>query len=559
MLVLTVIEGPDKGRRFTLPDNEPQQIGRSSESLDLSDQTISRRHAELTPDGGRWIIRDLQSSNGTFVNEERLDHELVLTPGDRVRAGDTVMIYGDGHGDPLRGMVRLGGKGEIDVSLEHTVAANEQSLILAVRDPDEAARHQLAVIVEMTRVIGTATDRMSLLERVMDVVFAHFPAGRGFVLLAESPEDANVQPAVVRQREEAGAKTQHAPITVSKTIVRYVLGKQHGVLSSNAMRDHRFSAGDSVQAIGIRSAMCVPIKTPQKLYGVIHIDSQIAQNSFTQDQLTLLTAVGVQTGVALSKLELVEQRVKAERLAAVGQTVAAISHSIKNIVQGMRGGSEVVELGMKKNNLQVVKGGWEIVARNQDRVAELVLNMLSYSKQRKPDLHPEDVNALILELVELTAKQFESQGKTLETQLAEDLPLVPMELSGIHQAVLNLVGNARDAVDENTGRVVVRTGYDALEDVVLIEVEDDGEGMSPTTQRHLFEPFRSSKGYQGTGLGLVVTKKIVEEHGGEIAVKTERGQGTTFVLRLPVEVEQAEDESSGTRFDMMLGELDDEV
>ncbi|MEM1447312.1 MAG: FHA domain-containing protein, partial [Planctomycetota bacterium] len=81
MLILTVIQGPDKGRRFELPDHEPQQIGRSSEALPLTDQTISRRHAEMTPDAGRWILRDLGSSNGTFVNGVRVTEARTLQPG----------------------------------------------------------------------------------------------------------------------------------------------------------------------------------------------------------------------------------------------------------------------------------------------------------------------------------------------------------------------------------------------------------------------------------------------------------------------------------------------
>ena len=93
MLVLNVIQGPDKGMRITLPDDEPQLIGRSSEASVLSDQTSSRRHAELTPEGdGTWYIRDLQSSNGTFVNGQRVRERKLLT-GDQVQMGRTLLLY----------------------------------------------------------------------------------------------------------------------------------------------------------------------------------------------------------------------------------------------------------------------------------------------------------------------------------------------------------------------------------------------------------------------------------------------------------------------------------
>lgn len=89
MLILTVIQGPDRGRKFELPDNEPQLIGRSSEALQLSDQTISRRHAELTPDDGRWYVRDLNSANGTYVNNQRVQTG-TLSAGDHVIIGPVV-------------------------------------------------------------------------------------------------------------------------------------------------------------------------------------------------------------------------------------------------------------------------------------------------------------------------------------------------------------------------------------------------------------------------------------------------------------------------------------
>src|SRR5699024_8881185 len=110
------MQGPDKGRQFELPDHEPQQIGRSSESLPLTDQTISRRHAELTPDDGRWYITDLASANGTFVNGVRVSKRRLLNAGDQIRTGTTLFLFGDGLRDPRRAQVRVAGKGELDIN-----------------------------------------------------------------------------------------------------------------------------------------------------------------------------------------------------------------------------------------------------------------------------------------------------------------------------------------------------------------------------------------------------------------------------------------------------------
>lgn len=549
MLVLTVLQGPDKGRRFDLPDNEPQMIGRSSESLPLSDQTISRRHAELTPEGdGRWYIRDLKSANGTFVNGVRVNDRRMLRPGDQIRTGASLIVFGEDNGSSSPIGIRVMKKGEIDINVERTVESNDDSMIMAVPEPSQAAETQLRVIYQLVALIGSVLDRQELLERVMDLIFEHFQADRGFILLSDADEPKEPpKPIVVRHRLLPGQSRQSQSngadgkvrIEVSRTIVGYVMRKGVGVLSSNAMTDTRFATGDSVQNYGIRSALCVPIKFKDRLYGVIHLDSQIANYTYTEDQLVLLTAIGVQTGLALNNMRQYDQRLQTERLAAVGQTVASLSHSIKNILQGMRGGADVVELGLRKDNINVTRNGWEIVARNLERIYELTMNMLAYSKQRRPEFEMTNLPQLLAEVCALVQKQFDSKKVALIQDYASDLPPAPVDSGGIHQAVLNLLNNALDAVEPESGVVSLRCAYDPHADRIELAVSDNGEGMTQETQKRLFQPFQSTKGYQGTGLGLVVTKKIVDEHGGQIEVESSAGHGTTFTLHLPLDVQAA--------------------
>jgi signal transduction histidine kinase len=410
---------------------------------------------------------------------------------------------------------------------------------MAVAEPTEAAIVQLKVIYELTQLIGSVVERDSLLESVMDLIFDYFEADRGFILLLEDPEQ-RPDPVVVRHRTEQGKHGEVAhsgAIAVSRTIVQHVLKKGEGVLSSNAMTDKRFSGGDSVQGYGIRSAMCVPIKYKDRVFGVIHVDSQIANYTFTEDQLRLLTAIGVHTGLALANAELYADRLNQERLAAVGQTVASLSHSIKNILQGMRGGADVVELGFKKNSMKVVQGGWQIVSRNLERIYELTMNMLAYSKQRKPELEMTNVQSLLEEIVALVQMQFDGKNVALITDFAVDMPPAPIDANGIHQAMLNLLNNALDAVQPETGAVTLSCEYDDKSQRVLIRVSDNGVGMEDERLNRLFLPFNSTKGLKGTGLGLVVTKKIIEEHGGTIGVESIPNKGTSFTISLPCTVD----------------------
>ena len=533
-MILTALQGPDKGRRFEVPDDEPQMIGRSSESLPLTDQTISRRHAELTPDDGRWYIRDLNSANGTFVNGVRVAGRRMLQPGDQIRIGTTLLVFGsDEPQSATMKTLRSAKRAEMDINVERTLASNDDSMIMAVPEPNQAAVFQLRVIYELTALIGSITDKQQLFDRVMDLIFEYFQADRGFILLRSGQGEP--EPVVLRFRHDPPRGEQRQAATVSRTIVRYVMQKRVGVLSSNAMNDQRFASGDSVQSYGIRSAICVPIKFKDRIYGVIHIDSQIANYTYTEDQLTLLTAIGVQTGLALANAQQYEARLTSERLAAVGQTVASLSHSIKNILQGMRGGADVVELGLRKQNMPLVKNGWEIVARNLDRIYELMLNMLAFSKQRKPELELTNLPLVLADAASMVRKHYENKKVALILDFAQDLPPVPIDPSGIHQAVLNLLNNALDAVEPEAGVVSLRCDFEASKQRLKISVSDNGEGMTPSTQERLFEPFHSTKGMRGTGLGLVVTKKIVDEHAGNIHVDSTPGQGTTITLDLPAD------------------------
>lgn len=537
LLILTVLQGPDKGRRFELPDDEPQLLGRSSEAVPISDPTMSRRHSELTPDDGLWYLNDLDSSNGTYLNGVRLTARRPLEPGDQFRIGNTLILFGTEASGTRQYKWRIAGKDELQIQVEHVASSNDESMIMAVPDPSEEAVMQLTVIYELTELIGSIVDRGELLQCVMDLIFEHFHADRGFISLKRTTDDA-IDPVVERQRivKDSSEQTK-API--SRTIVNHVIKHGEGVLSSNAMTDERFAGGDSIQDMAIHSAICVPIKYKDRLFGVIHLDSQITNYTFTEDQLRLLTAIGVHTGLALSNAHLYERQLQRERLAAVGQTVASLSHSVRNMLQGLRGGADVLELGLKKNKMEVIRGGWDIVSRNLDRIYSLTMNMLAYSKQRQPEIEMTILNSVVEEVITLMQHQFDDKHVALIADLDQDMPPVPLDASGIHQALLNLINNALEAVDRESGTVTVGTAFDPVTQQATIRVVDSGAGISPESRKYLFIPFHSTKGLRGTGLGLVVTKKICEEHGGSLSVRSSPTKGSMFTIALPVTTDNA--------------------
>ena len=224
-------------------------------------------------------------------------------------------------------------------------------------------------------------------------------------------------------------------------------------------------------------------------------------------------------------------------MAAVGKTVAGLAHYIKNILNGLKGGGYVINSAIAKGDLDLTKKGWDMVERNIDQIAAIVLDMLTYSTKREPRYEQVDPNGLADEILSLVEDRARLSNVCLESELTPDLPPVSMDRTGIHRALLNLVTNAIDActlegIMEGRGVVRVRTDRPAGWGV-RFEVRDNGTGMEQDTQERLFRDFYTTKGYKGTGLGLPVTAKVVREHGGELTFESEPGKGTTFTLLLP--------------------------
>jgi PAS domain S-box-containing protein len=229
--------------------------------------------------------------------------------------------------------------------------------------------------------------------------------------------------------------------------------------------------------------------------------------------------------------------VQSERLAAVGQTVAGLGHCIKNILHGLEGGSYVVDVGLKRNDIQKLTLGWEQVQSGINRTADLVMDLLTYSKEREPEYAECAPNDIADEVFSLVMPAAESGGIGLERDFDDTIGRMIMDPRTIYRALLNLVSNAIDACGEDPDdtkhqTVTVRTRR-IDDDRVRFVVSDTGMGMDESTLGNLFTSFFSTKGSRGTGLGLMVTHKLVTEHGGDISVSSRPGNGTTVTMTLP--------------------------
>ena len=551
MASLFVIQGADQGKRFEFKSS-PVALGRdNSNAIRLHDTEVSRRHAELRQDEEAYRIVDLGSANGTYVNGQLTDQGL-LHSGDRLQLGQTVMLYNEGGSSPRRDLtarVDLMSRSNPDdrSAILKSIPSGEGSRVL--RQPEVAAgwlRERLAslsVMYRTTQAISHILDIDSLLPQILELVFESIGANRGAILLKD--ESGSLVPKAVRWSEPVDSDER---MTISRTIVDYVLEQGQGVITTDAPADKRFSPAQSIVDYHIREAICVPIQGRHTTLGVLYADirsegglaivmggKDAARGKFSQDQLTLMVAIGHQAGLAIENTTFYNAKIQAERLAAVGQTIATLSHHIKNILQGIRGGSYLIDLGLNEKDESIVRRGWTIVEKNQTKIYNMVMDMLSFSKDREPALEPTDLNEIVGDVVELMHSRAEELGVQLTCKLCNIMPRVMIDPEGIHRAVLNIVTNAIDACEgAEDARVSIVNEWDSPKSAARIRITDNGVGIDESDIGSIFQFFASSKGSRGTGLGLPVSRKIIAEHGGTISVSSQPGQGSAFTIELPM-------------------------
>ena len=244
--------------------------------------------------------------------------------------------------------------------------------------------------------------------------------------------------------------------------------------------------------------------------------------------------IEMSTDITATKV-LEQEKIAAERLAAVGQTVAGLAHGIKNILMGLEGGVYIVRTGMEMADSDRILRGWRNVEENIDRISTFVKEFLDFAKGRTPEVALTDPNAIATRVVDLFREKARLAGIELSLELGPDVGPALMDEEGIHTCLVNLVSNALDASqasEREKGRVLVSTCD--CNNRLVFEVSDDGTGMDSEIRKKVFTNFFSTKGAEkGTGLGLLTTRKIVQQHGGTVSFLSTEGVGSEFRLEFP--------------------------
>jgi signal transduction histidine kinase len=202
----------------------------------------------------------------------------------------------------------------------------------------------------------------------------------------------------------------------------------------------------------------------------------------------------------------------------------------------MKGGIYFVDLGLKKGDLEAARKGWEVLQRGNRKIASLVENMLNYSRKLELAFEKHNINSVIFDILHQIDDSAVERGVAIIPETHRELPQVEIDYDRMYDALLNLISNAIDAIpaDRNNGLVQVKTRLSADGKYVEAEIKDNGTGISPENQGKIFNLFFTTKGDRGSGIGLAVTRKVIEEHEGRILLESAVGKGSTFTVQIPV-------------------------
>lgn len=241
----------------------------------------------------------------------------------------------------------------------------------------------------------------------------------------------------------------------------------------------------------------------------------------------------------VTKVKELEKQVQhSDKLALIGQIAAGIAHEIGTPLNVISGNAEYIMMEMGQDN--PYKEELETIISQAERIANLIKQLLEFARPKKSNYTRADVNKELLHVIELLKHQFEKSNIKLSLNLSEDIPPIYADCSQIHQVFLNIIVNAIHAVGEN-GLIEIETF--AKDGFVNIKFKDNGIGILPEYLDKIFEPFFTTKeAGKGTGLGLAVSKRIIDEHNGKIEVESTPGVGTIFTVKLPVYITKEDGE-----------------
>ena len=373
----------------------------------------------------------------------------------------------------------------------------------------------------------------------------------GLILFARNRTDerGNHEPVANLRRELHHTRRGYERLFTAVPCFICVLDRDHHIVEANDLYRREFGATDRSLCYEVckhRTSKC-----PDCIVDATFADGQSRSNEevlLTRDGSRVNAVVHTRPiydddGKIISVMEVFTDITEVKRLqrqlALTGRAVAGTAHRVKNILMGLEGGIFIVSDGLESDDREAIGEGWEMVERNVQRVSAIVKDLLYCAKEREPefeaDVCPQEI---LLEVRDLYADRMAEDDIEIRAEVSEPFDRGTFDPEGLHSLLCNLVANAVDAcrfdpADDKPAYVVTLRCRQNGDGSTVLEVEDNGAGIPDDLNAKVFQDFFSSKGTEGTGIGLLVVQKVAEEHGGTITFQSKPDEGTIFTVIIP--------------------------
>ena len=412
---------------------------------------------------------------------------------------------------------------------------------------DEASRTDIRRAVEaLYRVhglMGALTDLDALLVRISEESRLVAGAEAASVILYDEQADELYFEVALGDSGDQDRLKREIRLKMGQGIAGSAALSRATLNIAHASDDPRFfREADSTSSFQTRNLLAVPMIERGRLIGVLEVLNKVGADTFSQLDVHVMEMFSGIAAAAVANARLIEQQIKTERLTAIGQAIAGLTHHIKNILTGLNSSCELIDLSIERGDRAIMDRTWPVLKRSVQRISNFVQDLLAFSKPRRPLRHECDLALLVGDAVDSVRDLYNAKHIGTSVDLSGVRGPVWVEADGIYRCLLNLLNNAADALPERGGHVRVRA-WTTPPDTLEMEVADDGPGVPAEARDHIWDPFFSTKGSRGTGLGLATTAKVIQEHEGTITLERNGGPGACFHMVLPGAIRPAADKS----------------